>query len=254
MKTLCKLILISFIAASCGPKVKYLYDENDPEYVRILELKQQECVNDSAIFKALDKTSDFNKQFNEGLVYKITDKNNKIEFAKIISMDSDSMKIAVISSDNDGYVLTWTQEDNKDLLAAITNGVCSTPASYGFSSLDSTSTFTFSDKRESKFESTTVKLTESYTLDTSFPLVLHVFNGKISKETVKNEKSRKSPKTTNKSYSIEKISSKECQDLESCNFDYVDELKNFCPKIDMNHYKKTGVNDELMELQGSCNN
>lgn len=255
MKKLFSFILLTFIC-SCGVQnEEYLYDKDDPEYQIFQQLEIQQCIDGSRIFKELDKTSDFARfGYREGTIFKIEEtKSNSLKFAKIVSIEEQTMRLEIRENFQTPKALVYTQQDNKDLLNSVSMGVCLNPQAYKHSSLSSADKLVISSERTQILGSKSSdlnKVTEKYTLDKKIPLILHVFNGEKTIESVISGKRTVSNSSTN--YKISEISQSECQQNAICDFSIDTSTKTCYPSIDKDHYQKKGISDLLVNLTSNC--
>lgn len=255
-----KNLLLLCLLISCGQyEEKYLYDEHDEEYDTVLQLSLQECIEKNPIFKSLDRTSDFvGFGYEVGTIYQLTeevkDRDKILRFAKILSIDSGVMRIALRSPDStEDKVITYTQEQNKKILETMAIGVCSLEKFYGHSSLNSLQTLSYSYKRKDIYSGTEqnpvnyLERKETYNLNTNFPLVLHLFNGVREDEKKIDDTTYKT--TTN--FSIKSITSNDCREQAICDFVVTPSLE--CNAVvDIKHYLKETTSDLLIDFESDC--
>lgn len=246
------LLLLSLLS-SCGiEQVEYLYDKEDPEYPYVLELGVKKCVKDSSVFNSLNKTSDFSVYKSiVGKLYEIEEVNSKsIKYAKILSIDNETMRIAIRSKLNaTPSVLVYTQDDNRRLLSAISYGICT--KNYEHSSLSQGTTLSFVSKRENKLSNSNntvfgkLSISETFKLDTKLPLILKILNS--DKNIEEDGNGKKSSKT--EKYNISELSDSTCL---NCEIQISSSVTTCYPQIDPEHYQKKNVENLLVNSTANC--
>lgn len=258
------LLFVSVLFSCKKVEERYLFDKNSPEYAGLVQLSLSECVKDAKVFTSLETTSNFDK-FIVGTVYKVvkTSSVNDTYFFKILSISSGLMKVAVKNIDGSfNKIIDYTETMNTDLLNVLKNGICHPKDFIQASSLSSTTTLTYTWKKETitvvdgTDEGTEPDVykqdVDKRTFNVSYPLFMYLFNGTIDKK-IRNSEPTQEIKEQFVLTSIVNDQDAACTVSSTCDFSDVASITKVCtPKIDTNSYEKNSVGTEFINLEDSC--
>lgn len=207
-------LLTLLVLASCGKyEEEYLYTKYSKEYQALQAMQAEECKNDSPIFEEFDKRGNFRKYYDEGTIFKVNvkkaDGGEATDFIKLTNVSTNNLTIQYFGEYGNHKRIEFTSQQNKALLAGLSNGACDhrDDFKYKSSSLDSKTSSTFTDRREQGKDDEKETEVEVFTADTSAPLALMYWN--------RTERNSRNSKQT--SYKLTKIGKQaQCDNTDIC--------------------------------------